>query len=113
MTAPSVPSWLAGARGTLAKATQGPLRVAPDDEWTIVADGLTVAENLRSEGDTAVHVLAVNALPALCAVVEAADEVRDNRTCSCFGRGLPCARCEIAWKALDAALLALASVPRG
>ena len=102
--------WIAAARETVAKATPGPIQKAVDDEWTIVAGGLTVAENLRSEADSDVHVLAVNALPALLDVAEAAEALADNLGCSCYLYGGPCPRCKIAFDDTRTALARLREV---
>ena len=42
--------------------------------------------------------------PRLLKIAREAEDLLDNQTCSCFGRGLPCARCEISWGLLRDAL---------
>ena len=102
MTAPaSIPALIAEGRRLIAAATKGPLHVDDDDGWAVRdRDDVLVAVHVRFV-DAPLHVLAVNAFPALLDVAEAAAAYQEEM--AALGNGVD--------PALSAALSALAPGP--
>ena len=130
---PDLASKIAAAREVIARATPGRveadrfgvIRGGPLNEYVngsgrsglvmvssmILSDDDTSEEViLRRDADTARVAIALNSLPSLLDVAEAAEALCDNEGCSCYRYGGPCPRCKLAFDEMRAALARLAEL---